>query len=243
MESWVSQLVKTHGEMWRTSALLLMGFYSTRWCRWLTWACISFSAREGNKWEQTAIQPCVNNAVIYIYLEKRINWNLRSKKKSAERWAVFVENPASAAFVRWRTGWFACYEKQPSQTVQPKAVAAMLDKFAWAWSSLETQWPPKPTKSFQSKSKKILNPHLFFLSLSLLGMLSPLALFLSSIYSRKAIKIVPDTLHISFLFFSPFGAPVVQGRGGKKVKPRALPSQFLEREPKEAGNCCTIVLQ
>lgn len=108
--------------------------------------------------------------------------------------------------------------------------------------------PSKTNKKFsQSKSKKILNPHLFFLSLSLLGMLSPLALFYSQQYiqqkSNQNSSSVTDTLHISFLLFSPFGAPVVQGRGGKKVKPRALPSQFLEREPKEAGNCCTIVLQ
>lgn len=150
MKSWVSQLVKTHGEMWRTAALLLIGFYSSCQCRCLNRARISFKGRGTNKLQSSFFCYAFNIASISVCLATCVFIETCGAKRSAEGRIVFVENPVSVLLGREpaRSGVVAVLWKQPSQTVQPEAVAAMLDKCASAQAPLIMQRPPKPTESF-----------------------------------------------------------------------------------------------
>lgn len=62
MKSLVTQLVKIRGEMWRTSAFLLMGFYTGAHAGDQAEPS-SYLTRRGRK-KQTVVQSSVNNAVV-----------------------------------------------------------------------------------------------------------------------------------------------------------------------------------
>lgn len=128
MKSCVSQLVKMHGEMWRTAALLLIGFYNSYQHRHLNRVRISFREK---KWidsspaffQTNSVQimlefPLLLLSAHCLCLPPVFFRNLSSKERGTEGRIVFLWWVQSLCCwseeeSRRGTGWWPCYESSP----------------------------------------------------------------------------------------------------------------------------------